>query len=117
MRVFRILTEPTSTPMRDEDADLVGRCEDHVGAVAHHARLDDGGRAFLRAVAADIGFEPQVPLPKIADLSVGRGDLVGVDFFLTGCGIQSLNLWGFCNGLRLFFFGHSQDCFLLTCQE
>ena len=29
--------------------------------------------------------EPQVPLPKIADLSVGRGDLVGVDFFLTGC--------------------------------
>ena len=68
MRVFRILTEPTSTPMRDEDADLVGRCEDHVGAVAHHARLDDGGRAFLRAVAADIGFEPQVPLPKIADL-------------------------------------------------
>ena len=86
------------------------------GAVAHHARLDDGGRAFLRAVAADIGFEPQVPLPKIADLSVGRGDLVGVDFFLTGCGIQSLNLWGFCNGLRLFFFGHSQNCFLLTCQ-
>ena len=61
--------------------------------------------------------EPQVPLPKIADLSVGRGDLVGVDFFLTGCGIQSLYLWGFCNGLRLFFFGHSQDCFLLTCQE
>jgi hypothetical protein len=37
--------------------------------------------------------------------------------FLTGCGIQSLNLWGFCNGLRLFFFGHSQDCFLLTCHE
>ena len=67
--------------------------------------------------AADIGFEPQVPLPKIADLSVGRGELVGVDFFLTGCGIQSLYLWGFCNGLRLFFFGHSQDCFLLTCQE
>ena len=38
-------------------------------------------------------------------------------FFLTGRGIQSLNLWGFCNGLRFFFFGHSQDCFLLTCQE
>jgi hypothetical protein len=36
---------------------------------------------------------------------------------LTGCEIQSLNLWGFCNGLRLFFFGHSQDCFLLACHE
>ena len=64
-----------------------------------------GGRTAQQPFA-----EPQVPLPKIADLSVGRSDLVGVDFFLT-------DLWGFCNGLRLFFFGHCQDCFLLTCQE
>jgi hypothetical protein len=64
--------------MRDEAADLVGRCENDVGTVAHHPRPDDSGRVFLRTVVADIGFEPQVPLPKIANLSVGRGDLVGV---------------------------------------
>src|SRR5262249_41529709 len=32
--------EPTSTPMRDEAADLVRRCKNDVGAVAHHPRPD-----------------------------------------------------------------------------
>src|SRR5262245_25713524 len=32
-----------STLMRDEGANLIGRCEDHVGAIFHHSSGHDGG--------------------------------------------------------------------------
>jgi len=51
-----------STLMRDEGADLVRRCEDHVGAISHHASGHDGWATLLRAIVADIGLEAQVPL-------------------------------------------------------
>jgi hypothetical protein len=57
VRLSHLTRRRRSAPIRDEGANLVGRCEDHVGAVAHHPCPDDGGRAFLWAVAADIGFE------------------------------------------------------------
>jgi hypothetical protein len=64
--------------MRDEAADLVRRCEDHIGAVAHHSGAHEGRRALLRAVIADICLEPQIALPEIANLAVGGCNLVSV---------------------------------------
>jgi len=67
----------------------------------------------VRVISASGSEVQDVRSPKSEHESGAGGGL----FFLTGCGNQSLNLWGFCNGLRLFFFGHSQDCFPLSCHE
>src|SRR5262249_23841198 len=64
--------------MRNEPADLLWSSENHVGAVAHHAGSNEGRRALLRAVIADIGLEAQVALPEIANLAVGGPNLVSV---------------------------------------
>src|SRR5262249_30686803 len=55
-----------------EGADLGGRREDHRGAVTHHSRAKNGGRARLRSLAARIGLEAQIPLPE-AERSTVRG--------------------------------------------
>src|SRR5258708_20275493 len=75
---FRWATSYGSTLMRDEPADLIRRCEDHIGAVAHHTGAHEGRRALLRAVVADIGLEAQIALPEIACLAVRGGDLIGI---------------------------------------
>ena len=57
----------------DQSADFRWRGKDHIGAVAHHAGCDQGGGALLGTVAAAVGLEPEVSLPKDVRLAVGRG--------------------------------------------
>jgi hypothetical protein len=67
-----------STLMRDEGADLIRRCEDHVGAISHHSGTHEGRRPLLRTIVADIGLEAQIALPEIANLAVGGRNLVSI---------------------------------------
>src|SRR6516164_9002710 len=64
--------------MRDEPADLLRRCEDHVGAVAHHSGPDERRRTLLGSLVADVGLEAQIALPEIPRLAVGGRNLVSV---------------------------------------
>src|SRR4030095_16931065 len=61
-----------STPRLDERADLRGIGKDHGGAIAHHARAQQGGHALGRAVGAGVGLEAQVALPELLGFSVCR---------------------------------------------
>ena len=67
--------EPDSTSMRDEGADLVGRCENDISAVAHHTGADNGGRALLRTVVAYVGTSRKYPTERN---SWSNDDFVGL---------------------------------------
>src|SRR4030088_191369 len=62
----------------DHLVDLIRCCENHVGAVSHHAGRHDRGRAAFRPILAGIGLEAEVALPKGVCLVVGGGHAIGV---------------------------------------
>src|SRR3979490_1523769 len=60
------------TLRHDQSADFRRIGKDDIGAVAYHAGCDQGRSALLGTVAAAVGLEPEVSLPKHMRLAVGR---------------------------------------------
>src|SRR6516225_5160113 len=64
--------------MFDEGADLLGRGEEHRGAVALHSRRHQGRLARERSGTAGIRFETEVCLPEIGGFPIHRRHVVSV---------------------------------------
>ena len=75
-----------SALLRDEAADLVGRCEDHVGAVAEHPGRHQRRGTVPRTLLADIG--PAAAGQGNVGRSFGRAEL----WWRTAPGIQGIEL-------------------------
>src|SRR6266446_1965266 len=67
-----------STLRLDQSADLLGRGEDDVGAVAHHPGADERWRSLLGTVPAAVGLEPKIALPKSVHLPISGGHAIGI---------------------------------------
>src|SRR5260221_3639091 len=74
----RWFTSAASTIRLDQSADLLGRGEDDVGAVAHHPGADERWRSLLGTVPAAVGLEPKIALPKSVHLPVGGGHAIRI---------------------------------------
>src|SRR5258708_11710042 len=85
-----------STLRLDQSADLLRCGEDDVGAVAHHPGADERWRSLLGTVAAAVGLEPKIALPKSVRLAVGSGHAIRVvaiaDGLDTILGIEHLEI-------------------------
>src|SRR5712671_3820965 len=92
----RWFTSAASTLRLDESADLLGRGEDDVGAVAHHPGAYECRRSLLGTVAAAVGLEPKIALPKSVLLPVGGGHAIRVaaiaDGLNTILGVERLEI-------------------------